>query len=232
MKKIVMTNIRKIEKSKVDSVLNAVLKSVRKLSLVELKPINKHCRLSKQLSPIKNQTELGYENKGVNFTDAPYFKSIIYCPEEKVKQYTQLIKNSEIKPIAVISNSDKKVGKRLTSATVLLCIIVGLALGFVNGFLGGGGGMLCVPLLVFAIGLSDKKAHATAILIMLPISIVSFVVYAFTMQIEWTSAIWVTIGSIVGGLVGSLLLKKLSNSWLRAIFAVIMIVAGVRMLLN
>lgn len=159
-------------------------------------------------------------------------KSIIICDDDKVKRYAELVKNSDMRPIAVVSkNTGAREPKKLTAKAVILCIVVGLILGFVNGFLGGGGGMLCVPLLVFALGLTDKRAHATAILIMLPISLVSFAVYACNMRIEWELALWVVLGSVAGGFIGSILLKKLSNSWLRAIFALIMIVAGLRMIL-
>ncbi len=159
-------------------------------------------------------------------------KSIIICDDDKVKRYAELVKNSDMRPIAVVSKTaGTREPKKLTAKTVILCIVVGLILGFVNGFLGGGGGMLCVPLLVFALGLTDKRAHATAILIMLPISLVSFAVYACKMRIEWELALWVVLGSVAGGFIGSILLKKLSNSWLRAIFALIMIAAGLRMIL-
>ena len=158
-------------------------------------------------------------------------KSIIICDDDKVKGYTELIKNSNMRPIAVTSKKNIRVQKKLTAKTIALCIMVGLILGFVNGFLGGGGGMLCVPLLVFTMGLTDKRAHATAILVMLPISLASFAVYACNMRIEWGLALWVVIGSVVGGFVGSILLKKLSNSWLRAIFALIMIGAGIKTIL-
>lgn len=159
-------------------------------------------------------------------------KSIIICDDDKVKRYAELVKNSDMHPIAVVcKNNGAHAPKKLTAKTVVLCIVVGLILGFVNGFLGGGGGMLCVPLLVFALGLTDKRAHATAILIMLPISLASFAVYACSMRIEWELALWVVLGSVAGGALGSILLKKLSNSWLRAIFALIMIVAGLRMIL-
>ena len=51
-----------------------------------------------------------------------------------------------------------------------------LAVGAVSGFFGGGGGMLCVPLLEYS-GLDVKRAHATALVVILPICIVSSVVY-------------------------------------------------------
>ena len=90
--------------------------------------------------------------------------------------------------------------------------------------------MLCVPLLLFFLKLKDKMAHATAILIMLPISVVSIIVYISNFTIEFDTALYVVIGSVVGGVLGSLLLKKLSNVWIRAIFALVMVGAGIKMI--
>ena len=45
-----------------------------------------------------------------------------------------------------------------------------------SGFFGGGGGMLCVPLLQFR-GLDVKRAHATALIVILPLCIVSAAIY-------------------------------------------------------
>ena len=63
------------------------------------------------------------------------------------------------------------------SSNIWLKLITGAIIGFVNGFWGGGGGMVCVPLLQNVIGLPEKKSHATTLLIMLPLSIASLVVY-------------------------------------------------------
>ena len=110
-------------------------------------------------------------------------------------------------------------------------LITGAIIGFVNGFWGGGGGMICVPLLSYVIGVPEKKSHATTLLIMLPLSIASFVVYIFTGQILWGEAVNITIGFVIGGVLGALLLKKISNVWLGIIFSVIIIAGGIKLLL-
>ena len=56
-------------------------------------------------------------------------------------------------------------------------VLLGVLIGFVNGLFGAGGGMLVVPVLTFLLGLNTKRAHATAILIILPLCAVSGVVY-------------------------------------------------------
>ena len=59
--------------------------------------------------------------------------------------------------------------KKSNATRVIVCLICGLFVGFLNGFFGGGGGMIVVPLLIFVLSLEEKKAHATAILTILPI---------------------------------------------------------------
>ena len=62
-------------------------------------------------------------------------------------------------------------------------VLGGLAVGFANGFFGAGGGMLAVPVLTFIMGLEEKKAHATALLIILPLSIISSIIYGKSVSI-------------------------------------------------
>lgn len=105
----------------------------------------------------------------------------------------------------------------------------GAFIGAINGFFGGGGGMICVPVLL-AVGLFNRQAHATAILTMVPISIASAVVYYSSGVIDWMTLLWVTLGSVVGGVIGALLLKKIPNLVLQYLFALVVLAAGVKML--
>lgn len=111
----------------------------------------------------------------------------------------------------------------------VLISVAGVLIGAINGFFGGGGGMICVPILLWA-GLCNQNAQATAILIMLPISIASAVVYYTQGFVEWECVLFVTLGSIVGGVLGAYLLKILPNKALKFVFAIVVISAGVKML--
>ena len=116
-------------------------------------------------------------------------------------------------------------------ATFLWLILAGLVIGWINGFWGGGGGMVCVPVLISILQLPEKSAHATALLIMLPLSICSFVVYMLKGSIDVLMAVEVGIGFILGGIVGALLLKNMSNVILRLVFAGIIIAGGLKIIL-
>lgn len=114
--------------------------------------------------------------------------------------------------------------------TKILLVVSGVLIGAVNGFFGGGGGLICVPVLGGITGLSAKEAHATAILVILPLSVVSAAVYAFSGSWKWASGLPVAAGVVAGGILGALLLKKLSNKVVSIIFAAVMIFAGARMI--
>ncbi|MEG1519762.1 MAG: sulfite exporter TauE/SafE family protein, partial [Clostridia bacterium] len=94
----------------------------------------------------------------------------------------------------------------------LIMIASGIATGFANGFFGGGGGMITVPVLAKALKYEEKKAHATALLVILPISIFSSISYIAKGVIEWRTTLFVAAGVIVGGIVGAVFLKKISNN--------------------
>lgn len=113
---------------------------------------------------------------------------------------------------------------------VWLLLLLGLVIGFINGFWGGGGGMLCVPALTLLLKMPDKEAHATTILIMLPLCISSFVVYMIKGALDWQTAGVVTSGFVVGGLLGALALKNINNVALRLVFSLIIIAGGIRLL--
>ena len=107
----------------------------------------------------------------------------------------------------------------------------GLAIGFVNGLLGAGGGMIAVPLLKRA-GLEQKSAHANAVAVILPISILSAVFYIIKDYVSISNALIYMPTGVIGALLGTYFLKKISALWLKRIFGFFMVYAGVRLLLK
>ena len=106
----------------------------------------------------------------------------------------------------------------------------GLLIGAANGLFGGGGGMIAVPLLQGALGYSDKCAHATAILIIAPISVASSVIYIIRGYAIAELVIAVSVGATLGGLIGARLLGLLPQKAVNIIFIAVMFAAGARML--
>ena len=112
----------------------------------------------------------------------------------------------------------------------LLLTLMGTIVGFINGFFGGGGGMLVVPMLIILLSLKPKEAHATAIAIILPITLISAVIYIIGGHFSFSFGLAISLGVVLGGVIGALILKKLNNKVIVKIFAIVMILAGVKML--
>lgn len=119
---------------------------------------------------------------------------------------------------------------QLTAKNKWILVIFGALAGFINGFLGGGGGVLVVSILLTVMALPQKNAQATALLIILPLTIVSAVVYLFKGVVDWEPTLWATVGVVLGGVVGALLLSKLKSDVIKIIFSVVLILGGIKML--
>ncbi|MBR4800767.1 MAG: sulfite exporter TauE/SafE family protein [Clostridia bacterium] len=114
---------------------------------------------------------------------------------------------------------------------IALFVFFGTLVGAVNGLFGAGGGMLAVPVLCFVGGLANKRAHATAIAVMLPLCLASAVVYASSNAVDYSVLIPTCIGVFSGGILGAKLLKVIPAIWLFFIFNLTMLIVGFKMLL-
>ena len=138
------------------------------------------------------------------------------------KRRKSFIKRKKIAYIIVegenMSEQEEKNG-RITQITS------GVLVGIANGLFGGGGGMLAVPLLQRT-GLKEKQAHATAILVILPVSLLSFILYAIRGYCDFSVLIPTAIGVIFGGFLGAQWLKKLPTKTVNILFAALQALAG------
>lgn len=109
--------------------------------------------------------------------------------------------------------------------------ILGFLTGVCNGLFGAGGGIIVIPTLVYIMKMDNHEAHATALAVILPISVISSIIYYRNGIYAWDIIYKVALGGIMGSVLGSMLLGKLSSHWLRKIFSVFMILAAIRMII-
>ncbi len=126
---------------------------------------------------------------------------------------------------------ERKKEDKLSAKEVCVLLLCGAIIGFLNGFFGGGGGMICVPLLENVLHLGSKYSHATAIVIIFPISFISAIIYLLSGTLETLPLVTVGLGVVVGGILGSFALKLLPPKALRVIFALIMLAGGIRLII-
>jgi uncharacterized membrane protein YfcA len=108
---------------------------------------------------------------------------------------------------------------------------VGIVAGFINGFFGAGGGLLLVPLISYVGHKNSKVAHATTLGCVLVMCLASSVFYFVKKQVDFKLWLVCGIGSLIGGFVGTKLLKKLKNNVIDLIFSVVLMIAGVCMII-
>ncbi len=113
----------------------------------------------------------------------------------------------------------------------ILTALGGIAIGFINGLLGAGGGMLAVPILK-AHGLSQKQAHSNAISIILPITCFSAILYLINGYVTFKEAYTYIPTGLLGALIGTYILNKISPKILKRVFGALMVYAGIRLLLK
>lgn len=110
-------------------------------------------------------------------------------------------------------------------------VIGGILAGFINGLLGSGGGMVAVPALEKS-GLSAKQSHSGSIAVILPLSLISSIMYLSGGRVSIVDALPYIPGGIIGALLGAWLMKRIPSDILRRIFGGFAVWAGFRMLVR
>ena len=117
----------------------------------------------------------------------------------------------------------------ITVAVLIGLVAFGLGTGVAAGLLGVGGGMLMVPFLTLAIGLSQHAAEATSLVVVLPTAIVASLELRRRGVGDLGVSLRFGVVGAVGALGGALLALALPASTLRLVFAVFLALVGARL---
>jgi uncharacterized membrane protein YfcA len=120
----------------------------------------------------------------------------------------------------------------MSISTLIILICIGLFSGIAGGMIGIGGGLIIVPCLIYFLGLSQLEAQGTSIAtLLLPIGILAAYNYHRADVINWKFALIIALTFIVGGYIGSkLTIGFLSESTVKKIFGVIMLIGAIKMI--
>ena len=107
-------------------------------------------------------------------------------------------------------------------------LVAGAAAGLTNGFFGGGGGSVLVPILTRYCKLEQRQAFATSVAVILPLCVLSVAIYFFRGGLDVMTALPYLIGGTVGGWAGGKWFKGMKMTWLKRGFGLLLIYGGVR----
>lgn len=118
-------------------------------------------------------------------------------------------------------------------APIGLAIAFGAGIGLISGLTGTGGGIFLSPLLLFTRWAETKETSGVSVAFILANSIAGLI---GLLSKEWTLpdgiGVWmaaVTIGALLGSELGS---RRLGNRTLRRLLALVLVIAGLKMLLT
>ncbi|MFZ5629575.1 MAG: TSUP family transporter [Spirochaetota bacterium] len=114
--------------------------------------------------------------------------------------------------------------------TLLILLGIGLSAGALGGIFGIGGGLIMIPGMVLLLGLDPHTAIGTSLAVMLPpIGIAATYNYYKSGSVNLTYAVIIAAAFIAGSFLSSKLALALPEVTMRRIFAVFLVIMGVRM---
>ncbi|MGL6266574.1 MAG: sulfite exporter TauE/SafE family protein [Chitinophagaceae bacterium] len=120
----------------------------------------------------------------------------------------------------------------MTTETIIIIILTGLAAGILGGMVGIGGGIIIVPALVYFLAFSQHQAQGTSLALMLfPVGILGVINYYKKGYVDFRYAGLLAIGFVLGSYLGSKFSLSLPQLAVKKIFAVIMLIVALKMLL-
>lgn len=114
--------------------------------------------------------------------------------------------------------------------TIGITLALGAVIGVLLGLLGGGGSILAVPALVYVLGLGVEQAIPTSLIVIGVASAFGALPKVRAHQVQWRLAGIFAATGIPATIAGAAIGKHLPQSALLVGFALVMIVAGIRML--
>ena len=106
-------------------------------------------------------------------------------------------------------------------------IIVGFFSGVVAS-MGLGGGFVLIIYLVTILSTEQLTAQGINLLFFIPIAIMSLILHSKNKMVEWKAVPKYSLTGIVGAIVGTLLALNLNGNILKNIFAILLIIVGIK----
>ncbi len=111
-----------------------------------------------------------------------------------------------------------------------VALSLSLLVGVTLGLLGGGGSILTLPILTFVLGVEDKAAIATSLMVVSLTSAAALISHARAGNVDWRVGLTFAAAGSAGALGGGLLAQHVPGSWLIWGFLLMMVATGIAML--
>jgi uncharacterized protein len=120
----------------------------------------------------------------------------------------------------------------MTLSTILTCLGIGIISGVVAALCGVGGGVVMVPAFVFLLAMPQKMAVATSLAIIIPTALMATTQNARNDLVNWKVAAITAVSASLFAYFGAGWLKSMSDATLTRVFGSVLIIFGLKMLLQ
>lgn len=116
-----------------------------------------------------------------------------------------------------------------TFTTLLILAVGAIGAGLLAGLFGVGGGIIFIPLLVFALGADQLVAQVTSLAAIIPVAAIGTWRQARSDLINWRVTTFMAIGAAVGVLLGAEVATRIDGETLSRAFGVLLLLIGADM---
>lgn len=114
---------------------------------------------------------------------------------------------------------------------ILILIVIGLLAGMFSGLLGVGGGVIMIPMMVFALGFTQHEAQGTSLAVLaVPVTLIAAYNYYEAGHVDWKYAAVIAVTFVIGAYFGSKLAISIDQALLKKIFGIVLIIVAIRLI--
>jgi uncharacterized membrane protein YfcA len=111
-------------------------------------------------------------------------------------------------------------------------VLLGVVTGTLAVIVGVGGGIIYVPALTAIFEFAQKDAQGTSVAVVAPAALIATVANNRAGWVRWPVALSVATGAVIGAVGGAEVAKRLDDTLLRRLFAVLLVITAVRMIMR
>ena len=104
--------------------------------------------------------------------------------------------------------------------------------GIISSLFGIGGGLIFVPLMVVALGISIMRAAPTSQFILMFASFSGLIIHSMLGHPDYYQALLLSIGAFAGGILGARLSLEIKENKLKVIVVIVLIAAAIKMIVD
>ena len=115
-------------------------------------------------------------------------------------------------------------------AQTMALLGLGFGIGIISGLVGAGGGVMVLLTIIFILHYPMHQAVGTSTVIMAITALSSLLGYARQGNVDWKYGLWIALGAVVAGIIGSRFANKIDEQKLNKVVAWVFIGLGIIMI--